>query len=92
MRPDPAAAEVTCHSGHAYAERPVRFKYGGSEYHVSRIVHQTRSPEGRQFLVRTTSGPRFTITYLEPQDQWQVSSHDELLPPTQGEQHTRYDE
>jgi hypothetical protein len=92
MRSEFAGAQVTCYSGHSYAERPVRFESAGIEYNVAGIVHQYRTPEGRKFLVRATNGCQFTITYLEAQDDWQVSPHDGLLPPPQGEQHTRYDE
>lgn len=92
MRPDAAQAEVICYSGHTYAERPIRFRFNRAEYPVEEIIQQTRTPDGRQFLVRTEDERRFVLTYLEAPDQWQVRPLYGPLPSTQGEKHTRYDE
>jgi len=67
-----APPSVECYSGHAYAERPVAFDWGGRRYQVERVLKQWRSPRGPGFRVLTAGGALFELTYDEIQDQWSL--------------------
>ena len=67
-----ALLKVECYSGHAYAERPVAFVWGGRRYQVERILKQWRSPRGPGFRVLASGGVPFELTYDEIKDQWSL--------------------
>jgi hypothetical protein len=62
--------EVSCYSGHTYAERPATFVWRGRRYVVQRILKQWHSPQGPGFHLVTVEGERFTLTYHKARDQW----------------------
>jgi hypothetical protein len=64
---------VECHSGFAYAERPVAFRWQGGRLVVAAILEQARTPAGRHFRIRTQDGQEFELDYLEATDEWRVS-------------------
>ena len=63
---------VECHSGFAYAERPLAFTWQGKRLIVGIILAQTRSPDGPRFRVRTEDGQEFELSYHEARDEWQI--------------------
>ena len=63
---------VTCHSGFAYAERPVAFTWEGEQLEISSIQASWRIPEGRCFRVLTRDGRYFELSYSERNDNWQI--------------------
>lgn len=63
---------VECHSGFAYAERPLALTWHGMRYEVAAVEAQWRIPGGPKFRVRTASGARFELLYVELYDEWRV--------------------
>jgi hypothetical protein len=66
------SANVECHSGYAYAERPVAFHWQDERLVIADLLSQARTPEGRRFLVRTQDGQEFELLYLENTDEWKI--------------------
>jgi len=64
---------VECHSGFAYAEKPVALTWQGTRREVRRILSQWRSPQGRGFRVETDDGQAFELLYNEAADEWQIT-------------------
>lgn len=63
---------VECHSGFAYAERPVALTWQGKRQQVAVILDEGRTPGGRFFRVRTVEGQLFRLEYDEANDAWQI--------------------
>jgi len=57
--------QVTFYSGHTYAQRPVAFTWEDQNYQVETVLAESLTPEGKIFLVRTTSGDEFELVYQE---------------------------
>ncbi|MEW5828821.1 MAG: hypothetical protein AB1846_08030 [Chloroflexota bacterium] len=64
---------VECHSGFAYAEKPVALTWQGTRREVRHILSQWRSPQGRNFRVETENGQVFELIYNEATDEWQIT-------------------
>lgn len=64
---------VECHSGYAYAERPVAFLWEGNRLEIEAIEAQWRIPDGKRFRVRTQDGRIFELFYDELCDEWRVN-------------------
>ena len=64
---------VRCYSGHTYAQRPVSFRVGESEYRVLSIQKTWREPGRVSFTVTTEEGPAFTLEYDEASDTWRLA-------------------
>ena len=64
---------VECHSGYAYAERPVALQWEGSRREIEEILDQWRIPGGVCFRVRTTDGNVFELFYGELYDEWRIN-------------------
>ena len=62
--------QVTCYSGHTYAERPQSFLWQGEEYKVKEIENAWQEPGKRLFKVITEKGKPFKLCYNEANDQW----------------------
>jgi len=62
--------QVTCYSGHTYAERPESFLWQGIKYEVKEIEKVWQEPGKRVFKVITDSGKLFKLCYNETNDQW----------------------
>ena len=69
MMPD---AIVECYAGHRYPERPRAFLWEGERMEVKAVERQWRTPAGLIFRVCTVEGHRFTLTYDEVSDTWNV--------------------
>jgi hypothetical protein len=65
-------AQVECHSGSRYGERPLAFVFEGQHHNIAAIVRQWRMPDGLCFRVVTQSEQHFDLTYIEDQDHWRI--------------------
>lgn len=63
---------VECHSGFAYAERPVALTWDGQRLEVESVLAAWRTPGERRFRVRTRNLLIFELTYCEIDDRWQI--------------------
>ncbi len=64
---------VECHSGSAYADKPVAFSWEGERQVVVEILSQGRTPQSKWFRVKTTGGQVFQLTYREETGDWQIN-------------------
>lgn len=64
--------EVSCYSGHTYAEEPRSFLWEGVEYEVKEIEKSWQEPGARHFLVRTRDNKLFQLCYNEAEDRWTI--------------------
>ena len=62
--------QVTCSSGHTYAERPDSLIWEGVEHKVKKIEKEWQEPGARLFQVRTEGGGLFVLSYNERGDEW----------------------
>lgn len=65
--------QVECHSGYAYAERPVALRWEGQRLDIERVEAEWRAPGGKRFRVRTRDGRLFELFYEELLDQWRIT-------------------
>lgn len=63
---------VVCRSEYTYAERPVFFVWAGNRYHIKRIEAEWRTPQGKEFRVRSNGEEIFDLFYIEDYDEWQI--------------------
>jgi hypothetical protein len=63
---------VECHSGYAYAERPVKFYWQGEYLEVKSIEASWRTPAERFFRVRSQDERIFELNYNEIEDEWKI--------------------
>ncbi|MBI2831320.1 MAG: hypothetical protein HYX79_03590 [Chloroflexi bacterium] len=61
---------VTCYSGHTYAEEPRSFVWEGVEQQVKDIEKSWVEPGQRCFRVRADCNKLFQLCYNVAQDQW----------------------
>jgi hypothetical protein len=64
---------VECHSGYAYADRPIAFKWKGERLEIAEIENRWRIPGGLRFRVRILDGRVFELFYGELYDEWRIS-------------------
>jgi hypothetical protein len=62
--------QVTCYSGHTYAERPESLTWEGIVYKVKRIEKEWQEPGARLFKVLTGDSRFFILSYNERGDEW----------------------
>ena len=72
LREAAAGSIVECHSGFAYAERPVAITWQGQRRIVAALLEQARTPAGRRFRIRTRDGQEFELIYFEATDEWEI--------------------
>ena len=65
-------AQVACHAGYAYAERPQAFLWEDRRYTVERVLAQALRVDGRWFRVLTQDGQVFELLYAPDLDRWQI--------------------
>ena len=65
--------EVTCYSGHTYADRPLSFIWDGAEHRVQEVEKQWWEPGERHFLIRTEDDRRFELCYYESGGRWSAT-------------------
>jgi len=63
---------IECHSGYAYAERPVALTWEGQRVEIVEILVQWLTPDMKCFRVRTNDGQEFELSYREATDEWQI--------------------
>jgi len=64
---------VECHSGYAYAERPVALRWLGERLEIEAVEQRWRIPGGVRFRVRVTDGRVFELFYGELYDEWRIT-------------------
>jgi hypothetical protein len=62
--------QVTCYSGHTYAERPEALILEGIEHKVKQIEKEWQEPGARLFKVVTEDSRVFILSYNERGDEW----------------------
>lgn len=70
---DVKADPVECHSGYAYAERPLALHWEGRRLEIEQVEGEWRTPDGHRFRVRTRGGRTFEIFYGELTDEWRIN-------------------
>ena len=65
-------AQVECHSGYEYAERPQAFQWEGQRLEISEITAEWRTPLSHCFRVCASDGRCFELSYQEIEDEWMV--------------------
>lgn len=63
---------VECHSGFAYAERPVALTWEGQRLKVDSLLAAWQTPGERRFRVRTCDLRLFDLAYCEADDSWKI--------------------
>jgi hypothetical protein len=64
---------VECHSGFAYAERPVALTWDNQRLEIDEILATWRTPGERRFRVRTRDRQTFELAYRESDDDWKIT-------------------
>jgi hypothetical protein len=64
---------VECHSGFAYAERPVALNWENQRLEIDEILAAWRTPGERRFRVRTRDLQTFELAYRESDDDWKIT-------------------
>jgi len=65
--------EVSCYSGHTYAERPKSFEWQGVQHEIVEIEKAWQEPGKRCFQVSTSDNKLFNLCYNEIQCQWSLA-------------------
>ena len=65
---------VECHSGFAYADRPLALTWEGRRLEITRILAEWRTPQENHFRVRTSDGREFELAYSQTMDEWQIKN------------------
>ena len=65
---------VECHSGFAYADRPVALTWEGRRLEITRILAEWRTPQENHFRVRTSHGLEFELAYNQTLEEWQITN------------------
>lgn len=68
-----ASELVECHSGYAYADRPIALRWEGNRLEIEEIEARWRIPGGLRFRVRVLDGRVFDLFYGELYDEWRIS-------------------
>ena len=63
---------VECHSGYAYAQRPVAFEWEGQKLEIETIVAEWQTPEGKYFRVEINDQRNFELFYDPFQERWNI--------------------
>ena len=57
------AAQVECHSGYTYADRPRAFKWEGERVVVEVVESEWQTPKYKHFIVRSEQNQLFELIY-----------------------------
>ncbi len=68
-----APQRVECRSDHEYLGRPVAFYWQDARLEITRVVSESRTPQGYVFRVQAAHYGIFELIYDEHSDQWSVS-------------------
>lgn len=63
---------VECHSGYAYADRPVAFEWQSERFEIKAIITEWRTPDSKHFQVSTIDEQIFELAYDFARDKWEV--------------------
>jgi hypothetical protein len=64
---------VECHSGYAYAERPVALRWEDERLEISEILDRWRIPGVLCFRVSVLDGRVFELFYGKLNDEWRIT-------------------
>jgi hypothetical protein len=64
---------VICHSGQSACDHPQVVDWQGEHLAIIKIVKEWREPGSKHYLVDTSSGRQFNLTFLEASRRWLVS-------------------
>jgi len=70
------ADRVECHSGYAYAQRPIALWWEGARLEIAAVLAEWRTPEGKHFRVRVADGRVFEAVYVELYETWSLVQYD----------------
>ena len=62
--------QVTCYSGHTYAERPKSFLWEGVEHMGKEVEKEWQEPGEKHFRILTEDDRMFELCYYEDSDRW----------------------
>ena len=65
-------AAVECHSGYAYAERPIALLWQGERLEIKTNLAEWQTPDGKHFRVQTTDDQNFELIYRIAEDAWKA--------------------
>ena len=65
-------AAVECHSGYAYAERPIALQWQGERLEIKTILAEWQTPDGKHFRVQTTDDQNFELIYRIAENAWKA--------------------
>lgn len=68
-----ASGQVQCHSGYAYAQRPMAILWEEEWLCVTQIEGEWRTPDGKLFRVCTEENQVFELLYIAAEDKWQIN-------------------
>lgn len=63
---------VECHSGYAYAERPVAFEWQRERFEIKAIIAEWQTPDSKHFQVSTFDEQIFDLVYEFSRDKWEI--------------------
>lgn len=69
----PLIVKVECHSGAAYADRPVAVCVEEKRLPVATILSEERLPTGKHFRVELEDGHVLELSYFESEDIWKAT-------------------
>jgi hypothetical protein len=69
--------QVTCYSGHTYAERPQSFRWESRDYEVEQIEKARIEPGKSYFQIRSKDNKKFCLCYDEKERQWSIITYGE---------------
>jgi len=64
---------VIAQAGYSACDHPKAVVWEGSRQTISRILREWREPGGKHYLVETSQGLQFNLTFAEPSGRWLVS-------------------
>ncbi len=65
--------EVSCYSGHTYAQRPQSLRWMGQKHEVKAVRKEWHEPGKTFFEVITEEDKLFRLCYNEALDQWSAA-------------------
>ena len=64
------AVDVSCFSGHTFADRPTGFVWRGAKTGVKEVEKEWLEPGEKHFRIKTEDDRLFELCYYEDDDRW----------------------
>jgi hypothetical protein len=71
-------AQVECHSGFTYADRPRTFVWEGERAFVDVITAEWQTPEHKHFVVRSKKNQLFELIFEFASQNWKVLQQEKI--------------